>query len=80
MTKFKPGTIKKKDINYRSSGTKAKNLTTCKSANKPSTSCVARLIPSCQQVWNKLLTICNKLVDISDLLQGCSIKSDTVMI
>jgi hypothetical protein len=24
----------------------------------------ALLVPSCQQVWNKLLTICNNLVDI----------------
>ena len=55
-----------------------KNLTACsKSANKPSTSCVR----TCQQACNKLLTVCNNLVEInSDLLQGCSNKSDTVMI
>ena len=51
-----------------------KNLTTCsKSANKPSTSCVRM---ACQQVWNKLLTTCNNLVDIVRLVtrlfqQGC---------
>jgi hypothetical protein len=34
-----------------------------------------------EQVWNKLLTTCNKLGGIiSDLSQGCSNKSDTVMI
>jgi hypothetical protein len=26
------------------------------------------LVPSCQQVWNKLLTICNNLVDIIRLV------------
>jgi hypothetical protein len=42
-----------------------KNLTSCnKFANKPSTSCLPLLVTSCQQVWNKLLTICNNLVDI----------------
>ena len=36
-----------------------KNLTPCsKSANKPSTSCAALLVPSCQQVWKKLLITC----------------------
>ena len=41
----------------------------------------ALLVPSLlQQVWNKLLTTCNKLETLSDLLQGCSNKSDTVMI
>jgi hypothetical protein len=40
----------------------------------------ALLVPSCQQVWNKLLTTCKNLVDIIRLLQGCSNKSDTVMI
>ena len=25
----------------------------------------ALLVPSCQQVWNKLLTICNNIVDIN---------------
>ena len=28
----------------------------------------ARLVPSCQQVWNKLLTTCKKLVDIIRLV------------
>ena len=36
----------------------------------------ARLVTSCQQVWNKLLTTCNNLVDIIRLVtrlfqQGC---------
>ena len=36
----------------------------------------ARLVTSCQQVWNKLLTTCNSLVDIIRLVtrlsqQGC---------
>jgi hypothetical protein len=39
-----------------------------KSADKPSTSCVRTLVPSCQQVWNKLLTTCNNLVDIIRLV------------
>ena len=47
-----------------------KNLTSCsKSANKPSTSCVrTACYTSCQQVWNKLLTICNNLVGIVRLV------------
>ena len=40
----------------------------------------AQLVTSCQQVWNKLLTTCNKLVDIVSLLQGCSNKAATIMI
>jgi hypothetical protein len=36
----------------------------------------ALLIPSCQQVWNNLLTIVKALLILSDLLQGCSNKSD----
>jgi hypothetical protein len=28
----------------------------------------ALLVPGCQQVWNKLLTICNNLVDIIRLV------------
>ena len=28
----------------------------------------ALLVPSCQQVWNKLITICNNLVDIARLV------------
>ena len=40
-----------------------------KSANKPSTKVVfALLVPSCQQVWNKLLATCNNLVDIIRLV------------
>ena len=43
-----------------------KNLTSCsKFVNKPSTSCLRN---ACQQVWNKLLTICNNLVDIIRLV------------
>jgi hypothetical protein len=39
------------------------------------------LVPSChQQVWNNLLTVATTLLILSDLLQGCSNKSDTVMI
>jgi hypothetical protein len=40
----------------------------------------ALLDPSCQQVWNKLLKVVTILLILSDLLQGCSNKSDTVMI
>jgi hypothetical protein len=41
----------------------------------------ALLVPSCQQVWNKLLTTClTTLLILSDLLQDCSNKSNTVMI
>jgi hypothetical protein len=40
----------------------------------------ALLVPSCQQVWNKLLTVVAILLILSDLLQGCLNKSDTVMI
>ena len=39
-----------------------KNLASC------STATVALLVPSCQQVWNKLLTTCNNLVDIIRLV------------
>ena len=50
-----------------------KNLASCsESANKPPTSrqqvVFAMLVPSCQQVWNKLLTTCNKLDDIIRLV------------
>jgi hypothetical protein len=39
-----------------------KNMTSCnKFVNKV---VFALLVPSCQQVWNKLLTTCNNLVDI----------------
>jgi hypothetical protein len=46
------------------------NLTSCnKFVNKPSTKVVfALLVTSCQQVWNKLLTICNNLVNIIRLV------------
>ena len=37
----------------------------------------ARLVTSCQQVWNNLLT---SLLKLSDLLQSCSNMSDTVVI
>ena len=40
----------------------------------------ALLVPSCQQVWNNVLTIVTTLLILSELLQGCSNKSDTVMI
>ena len=45
----------------------------------------ARLVTSCQQVWNKSLTTCNNLVDIIRLVtrlfqQGCSNKAVTIMI
>ena len=39
------------------------------------------LVPSfLEQLWNKLLTTCNKLDGTTSLLQGCSNKTDTVMI
>jgi hypothetical protein len=40
----------------------------------------ALLVPSCQQVWNKLLIVVTTVLILSDLLQGCSNESDTVMI
>ena len=40
----------------------------------------ALLVPSTEQVWNKLSTVVTTLLILSDLLQGCSNKSDTVMI
>jgi hypothetical protein len=40
----------------------------------------ALLVPSCQQVWNNVLTIVTTLLILSEFLQGCSNKSDTVMI
>ena len=44
----------------------------------------ARLVTSCQQAWNKLLTTCNNLVErllqLLSLLKGCSNKAVTVMI
>jgi hypothetical protein len=56
--------------------------TSCyKSVHKLSTSCVRTACSQLlEQVWNELLTTCNKLGGISDLSQGCSNKSDTVMI
>ena len=62
------------------------NLATCsKSANKPSTGYFARLVTSCQQVWNKLLITCNKLVDIIRLVtrllqQGCYNHDITILL
>jgi hypothetical protein len=35
----------------------------------------ALLVPSCQQVWNKLLTVVTILLILSDMLQGCSHKT-----
>jgi hypothetical protein len=39
----------------------------------------ALLVPSCQQFWKNLLTVVTTLLILSDLLQDCSNKSDTVM-
>jgi hypothetical protein len=51
------------------SGTRAKiSHLVASSTNKPSTVVFALLVPSCQQVWNKLLTTCNNLVDIIRLV------------
>ena len=45
----------------------------------------ARLVTSCQQVWNKLLTTCNNLVDIIRLVtrlfqQGCYNHDITILL
>ena len=45
----------------------------------------ARLVTSCQQVWNKLLTTCNNLVDIVRLVtrlfqQGCYNHDTTILL
>ena len=45
----------------------------------------ARLVTSCQQVWNKLLTTCNNLVDIVRLVtrllqQGCYNHGVTILL
>ena len=45
----------------------------------------ARLVTSCQQVWNKLLTTCNNLVDIVRLVtrlfqQGCYSHDITILL
>ena len=45
----------------------------------------ALLVTSCQQVWNKLLTTCNKLVDIVRLVtrlfqQGCYNHDITILL
>ena len=45
----------------------------------------ARLVTSCQQVWNKLLTTCNNLVDIVRLVtrlfqQGCLNHDITILL
>jgi hypothetical protein len=37
----------------------------------------ALVVPSCQQVWEQSVT---SLMALSDLLKGCSNKSDTIMI
>jgi hypothetical protein len=56
-----------------------KNLTSCSKSPSLSTSpqqvVFALLVPSCQQVWNKLLKLVTTLLILSDLLQGCSNKS-----
>ena len=63
-----------------------KNLTTCsKSANKRQQVVFARLVTSCQQVWNKLLTTCNNLVDIVRIpsrlfQQGCYSHDITILL
>ena len=58
--------------------------TSCnKYVEKLLTCCVrtACLVPSfSEQLWNKLLATCNKLDGTTSLLQGCSNKTDTVMI
>ena len=46
---------------------------------------LARLVTSCQQVWNKLLTTCNNLVDIIRLVtrlfpQGCYNHDITILL
>jgi hypothetical protein len=55
---------------------KISHLVTSLSTSRQQVVC-ALLVTSCQQVWNKLLTT---LLILSGLLQGCSNKSDTVMI
>ena len=45
----------------------------------------ARLVTSCQQVWNKLLTTCNNLVDIVRIVtrlfqQGCYNHDITILL
>ena len=45
----------------------------------------ARLVTSCQQVWNKLLTTCNNLVDIVKIVtrlfqQGCYSHDITILL
>ena len=45
----------------------------------------ARLVTSCQQVWNKLLTTCNKLVHIVRIVtrlfqQGCYSHGITILL
>ena len=45
----------------------------------------ARLVTSCQQVWNKLLTTCNNLVDIARIVtrlfqQGCYGHDRTILL
>ena len=43
----------------------------------PKESCPKLLVPSCKQVWNKLFKqLVTSLLILSDLLQGCSNKSD----
>ena len=57
-----------------------KNLTTCLQTSRQQV-VFARLVTSCQQVWNKLLTTCNNLVDIIRLVtRFSSNKAVTIMI
>jgi hypothetical protein len=37
----------------------------------------ALLVPSCWQVWNRLLSSCNKVNEASRLATSCSNQSDT---
>jgi hypothetical protein len=61
-----------------------KNLTSCnKFVNKPSTSCFRTACHKLSTSLEQAVTICNNLVGLlilSDLLQGCSNKSGTIMI
>ena len=56
--------------------------TSCnKSVQKLLTSCVrTACLKLLEKAWNKLLTTCNKLNGLADLLQGCPNKTDTLSI
>jgi hypothetical protein len=49
-----------------------KNLTACQEY------VFALLVPCCWQVWNKLLSSCNKVDEANRLATSCSNKSDIV--